>query len=141
MKTLLLASVCVVASLTACDRLKSISSEEDAAAAAVPPATATAAATAATPAAATATAAAATGAVVAAGATPTAPATPTPGTTVANGDKKVVVGNGPNGAALNLQNDAGKGSVTQVPGGVNVQGKSGKAITIPTNIPGMPVAK
>ncbi len=131
MKTLLLASVCVVASLTACDRLKSISSEEDAAAAAVPPATATAAAT----------AAAATGAVVAAGATPTAPATPTPGTTVANGDKKVVVGNGPNGAALNLQNDAGKGSVTQVPGGVNVQGKSGKAITIPTNIPGMPVAK
>jgi hypothetical protein len=135
MKTLLLASVCL-ASLAACDRFKSTPEEDAAAAAAAtPPEAASLAAPVAAPVVGTATGA---GAV---GATPTPGATATTATTVANGDKKVVTATGPNGTTLKLQNDAGKGSVSTGSGGVNVQGKSGKAITIPTSIPGLPVAK
>ncbi|MBX3187237.1 MAG: hypothetical protein KF819_09485 [Labilithrix sp.] len=51
--------------------------------------------------------------------------------TNAAGDKKVAVTTSPTGAALNLQNDAGTGSVTQGAGGTTITGKSGKSITIP----------
>jgi hypothetical protein len=57
-----------------------------------------------------------------------------------NGDTKLTAAAGPNGSSLNLQNDAGKGSITTSSGGVQIQGKNG-TIAIPTNVPGLPVAK
>jgi len=59
------------------------------------------------------------------------------GVSVANQDKKVNATQGPGGSSLNLENDAGKGSVSTSNSGVKVVGKAG-AITIPTGVPGLP---
>ena len=62
-------------------------------------------------------------------------ATPGPsasvGTALQNGDKKLAAGIGPNGAALNLQNDGGKGAIHVNPSGAtSISGKGG-TIVIP----------
>lgn len=130
--------------LTGCDKLTGTKPDPAASASAgttgaVPTgaAAATGAATATAAATGTATASAAAGTATVAGGNPQG----IPTAQINNGAKQVGLDTSSGGTALNLKNDAGTGKVTNSSGGVQITGKDGKTINIPTGgagIPGMP---